>query len=112
MAILDSKLAVKALAALAHETRLEVFRLLVTAGRSGMSPSTIAEKLGLSAPTLSFHLKELVHAELIEGRSQGRFIIYCASYGHMQTLMDFLMENCCAAEQAEECGCATNKAEA
>lgn len=71
MATLDSKLAVKALAALAHETRLAVFRLLVTAGRSGMSPGAIAEKLGLPAPTLSFHLKELAHAELIEGKSQG-----------------------------------------
>ncbi|MFM0218065.1 ArsR/SmtB family transcription factor [Paraburkholderia caledonica] len=112
MATLDSKLAVKALAALAHETRLAVFRLLVTAGRSGMSPGAIAEKIGLPAPTLSFHLKELAHAGLIEGKSQGRFIIYSASYDHMQTLIDFLMENCCAAEQAEQCGCATNETEA
>lgn len=99
MGTLDSKQAVMALAALAHDTRLAVFRLLVTAGRSGMSPGAIAEKLGLAAPTLSFHLKELAHAGLIEGKSQGRYIIYCASYGHMQTLMEFLMENCCAAEQ-------------
>ncbi|KDR40264.1 ArsR family transcriptional regulator [Caballeronia glathei] len=109
---MDSKLAVKALAALAHDTRLTVFRLLVTAGRSGMSPGAMAGKLGLAAPTLSFHLKELANAGLIEGKSQGRFIIYCASYDHMQTLMDFLMENCCAAEQAEQCGCATNETEA
>ena len=58
MATFDSKLAVKALAALAHETRLAVFRLLVTAGPSGMSPGAIAEQMGLPAPTLSFHLKE------------------------------------------------------
>ncbi|MDR5794243.1 metalloregulator ArsR/SmtB family transcription factor [Caballeronia sp. LZ008] len=109
---MDSKLAVKALAALAHETRLAVFRLLVTAGHSGMSPGSIAEKLSLPAPTLSFHLKELANAGLIEGKNQGRFIFYCASYDHMQTLMDFLMENCCAAEQAEQCGCATNETEA
>ena len=109
MATLDSKLAVKALAALAHETRLAVFRLLVTAGRSGMSPGSIAEKLSLPAPTLSFHLKELANAGLIEGKNQGRFIFYCASYDHMQTLMDFLMENCCAAEQ---CNCAPNETEA
>jgi ArsR family transcriptional regulator len=81
----------------------------VTAGRSSMSPGAIADKLGLPAPTLSFHLKELAHAELIEGKSQGRFIIYCASYYHMQTLMDFLMENCCAAEQ---CDCASHETEA
>src|SRR5246127_4231379 len=105
MGTLDSKLAVKALAALAHDTRLAVFRLLITAGRSGMSPGAIAEKLGLAAPTLSFHLKELAHAGLIEGKSQGRFIVYCASYDHMKTLMEFLMENCCAAEKLS---CATN----
>jgi ArsR family transcriptional regulator, arsenate/arsenite/antimonite-responsive transcriptional repressor len=104
MATLDSKLAVKALAALAHDTRLAVFRLLVTAGRSGMSPGAIAQRLALPAPTLSFHLKELAHAGLIEGKSEGRYIIYSASYDHMQTLMDFLMENCCAGEQ---CGGAT-----
>jgi ArsR family transcriptional regulator len=109
MATLDSKLAVKALAALAHDTRLAVFRLLVTAGRSGMSPGAMAEQLGLAAPTLSFHLKELAHAGLIEGKSQGRFIVYCASYDHMQTLIDFLMENCCAADQ---CDRATNQTEA
>jgi ArsR family transcriptional regulator len=109
MATLDSKLAVKALAALAHDTRLAVFRLLVTAGRSGMSPGSMAEQLGLAAPTLSFHLKELAHAGLIEGKSQGRFIVYCASYDHMQTLIDFLMENCCAADQ---CDGATNQTEA
>jgi predicted transcriptional regulator len=74
-----------------------------------MSPGAIAEMLGLPAPTLSFHLKELANAGLIEGKNQGRFIFYCASYNHMQTLMDFLMENCCAAEQ---CNCATNETEA
>ncbi|MBC8751399.1 MULTISPECIES: ArsR/SmtB family transcription factor [Paraburkholderia] len=108
MATLDSKLAVKALAALAQDTRLAVFRLLVIAGRSGMSPGAIAEKLGLPAPTLSFHLKELTHAGLVESKSQGRHIIYSASYDHMQALIDFLMENCCAAEQ---CACAPNEAE-
>ncbi|MFM0694826.1 metalloregulator ArsR/SmtB family transcription factor [Paraburkholderia graminis] len=112
MTTFDSKLAVKALAALAHETRLAVFRLLVTAGPSGMSPGTIAEQMGLPAPTLSFHLKELAHAGLIEGKSQGRFIIYSASYDHMLTLMDFLMENCCAADQAEQCDCAINETQA
>jgi ArsR family transcriptional regulator len=109
MAIMDSKLAVKALGALAHDTRLAVFRMLVTAGPAGMSPGVLAERLSLPAPTLSFHLKELTHAGLIDGETQGRHIVYSAKYEHMQALMDFLMENCCA---AQECGCAPDEAEA
>jgi ArsR family transcriptional regulator len=109
MATIDSKIAVKALAALAHDTRLAVFRLLVTAGPAGMSPGVMAERLGLAAPTLSFHLKELAHAGLIHGESQGRYVVYSADYVHMRALMDFLMENCCA---AQECGCAPDEAEA
>ncbi|MPW15522.1 metalloregulator ArsR/SmtB family transcription factor [Paraburkholderia sp. CNPSo 3157] len=107
---MDSKSAVKALAALAQESRLATFRLLVTAGPVGMSAGAIAEALGLPSPSLSFHLKELSYAGLIEGRSQGRHVIYSASYSNMQALIDFLLENCCAAQQ--ECGCASNATEA
>ncbi|MGV7240259.1 metalloregulator ArsR/SmtB family transcription factor [Caballeronia sp. LjRoot29] len=107
MNAMDSKLAVKALAALAQETRLATFRLLVTAGPEGMSAGAISESLGLAAPTLSFHLKELAHSGLIEGTAQGRFVMYRAQYGHMQALIDFLMENCCAAEGL---GCAAKDA--
>lgn len=97
MESMNAKLAVKALAALAHDRRLAVFRLLVTAGPKGMSPGTIAEQIGLPAPTLSFHLKELSQAGLIDGHNQGRNIFYSANYACMNSLVSFLMENCCAA---------------
>lgn len=100
MKSMDAKLAVKALAALAHDRRLAVFRLLVTAGPDGMSPGTIAEKIRLPAPTLSFHLKELSQAGLIDGHNQGRHIFYSANYACMNSLVSFLMENCCAEERA------------
>jgi len=106
MATLDPKHAVTALAALAQESRLAAFRLLVTAGPRGMSAGAIAETLGMPAPSLSFHLKELSHAGLIEGHSQGRHVIYSANYDNMQALVDFLLENCCA---AQPCGCAPDE---
>lgn len=109
MATIDSKSAVTALAALAQESRLAAFRLLVTAGPPGMSAGAIAETLGLPSPSLSFHLKELSHAGLIAGRSQGRHIMYSANYDNMQALIDFLLENCCAAQQ---CACAPDETEA
>lgn len=84
------------------------FRLLVTAGSAGMNAGAIADALGTPAPSLSFHLKELTHAGLIEGHAQGRNVIYRANYENMQTLIDFLLENCCA---AEKCGRASNVVE-
>lgn len=108
MANIDSRRAVTALAALAQESRLAAFRLLVTAGSAGMNAGAIADALGTPAPSLSFHLKELTHAGLIEGHSQGRNVIYRANYESMQTLIDFLLENCCA---AEKCGRASSVAE-
>jgi len=99
MTIIDTKSAVTALGALAQESRLAVFRLLVTAGPPGMNAGAIADTLGLPAPSLSFHLKELAHAGLIDGRQQGRYVIYSANYDTMQALIDFLLENCCAAQQ-------------
>ena len=86
---------VKALAALAHETRLAVFRMLVQAGPDGLTPSAIAETLGIAASPLSFHLKELTHAGLIKPRQESRFIIYAANFEHMNSLVSFLNENCC-----------------
>lgn len=87
--------AVKALSALAHELRLATFRLLIQAGRQGLAASKISAALGISASALTFHLKELMHANLIFSRQEGRYVIYTAKYETMDSLIDFLMEDCC-----------------
>lgn len=92
---MESKDAVTALAALAQESRLAVFRLLVQAGPEGLAPGEIGERLGIPAPTLSFHLKALSHAGLIEDRRDGRYIFYSARYAQMNELLGFLTKNCC-----------------
>jgi ArsR family transcriptional regulator, arsenate/arsenite/antimonite-responsive transcriptional repressor len=88
--------AVKALAALAQETRLSLFRLLVQAGEAGLSAGQIAKELNIPNATLSFHLKELTHADLITARQESRFIFYAANFSAMNELLAFLTENCCA----------------
>lgn len=92
---MDTKAAIAALAALAQESRLATFRLLVQAGPAGLAASRIATALGLPASSLSFHLKELTHAGLIVPRQEGRFIIYAAQFDTMAGLIAFLTENCC-----------------
>jgi DNA-binding transcriptional ArsR family regulator len=92
---METKEAVTALAALAQETRLSIFRLLVGAGPEGMSVGSIGEKLGVAPATLSFHLKELSHAELVTSRQESRFIYYMADFAQMAALMTFLTQNCC-----------------
>lgn len=92
-----------ALAALAQESRLAVFRLLVTAGPPGIAASKIAEQLGVANSSLSFHLKELTHAGLIVPRHEGRFIIYAANFDTMNGLVAFLTENCCAGQPCAPC---------
>lgn len=87
--------AVGALGALAQVSRLQVYRLLVQAGPEGMAASDIAEKLKVPANTLSFHLKNLSHADLVQSRQEGRFIYYSANYPQMNALLGFLTENCC-----------------
>lgn len=87
--------AVETLGALAQESRLEVFRLLVRKGPKGMAAGELSEHLGLPPATMSFHLKELTRAGLIVSRRESRSIIYSANYEHMQELIDFLLENCC-----------------
>lgn len=90
--------AVRALAALAQETRLDVFRLLVQQGASGLAAGEIAEQLGVSPATLSFHLKELAHAKLVIARQDGRFVFYSANFAVMNRLLGFLTENCCVVD--------------
>lgn len=92
---MESKHAVEALGALAQDSRLQVYRLLVQAGREGLAASDIAERLGIPANTLSFHLKTLSHADLVHSRQDGRFIYYSINYEQMNTLLGFLTENCC-----------------
>ena len=90
--------AVSALAALAQETRLDAFRRLVQQGASGLASGEIAEHLGVSPATLSFHLKELSHAKLVTARQDGRFVFYAANFATMNRLLGFLTDNCCAAD--------------
>ncbi|MEK8032501.1 metalloregulator ArsR/SmtB family transcription factor [Ideonella sp. DXS29W] len=90
---------VRALAALAQPVRLRVFRTLVGAGGCGMVPSTLSECLAVPPPTLSFHLKELVHADLVTQERQGRFLIYRASLESMSGVMSYLTSHCCQSLQ-------------
>jgi DNA-binding transcriptional ArsR family regulator len=87
--------AVKAMAALAQASRLEIFRALVVAGSEGMTPSALSETLGVAANTLSFHLKELSHAGLVAQERAGRNLIYRAQFDRMNALISYLTENCC-----------------
>lgn len=99
---MKTKDAVTGLFALAHEARLEIYRLLVRKGSAGMAAGDLAEKFSMPAPTMSFHLKELSRAGLIVSRRESRSIIYAANYDHMEKLMGFLTENCCA-DNGGEC---------
>ena len=88
--------AISALGALAQESRLDIFRLLVQKGPQGLPVGDIRERLGLPPPTLSFHLNQIRHAELVSSRRESRLIIYTANYKRMNSLLTFLAENCCA----------------
>lgn len=90
--------ALAALAALAQETRLGAYRLLVEQGAGGLPAGEIAARLGVAPATLSFHLKELSHAGLVASRQDGRFIYYAADFDAMHALLEFLSEKCCAGE--------------
>jgi ArsR family transcriptional regulator len=86
---------IKALAALAHGSRLRVFRALVVAGPAGLTPGQLSEQLDIPAATLSFHLKELSNAGLIHPIREGRNLIYSAQFEHMNGVISYLTENCC-----------------
>lgn len=92
-----------ALAALGHATRLAVFRLLVEAGPEGLMAGEIADALALPGATLSFHLKELSGAGLIEGEPRGRYICYRADFAAMDALIGFLTRNCCGGQTLAAC---------
>lgn len=95
---METKTAVVQLAALAQENRLAIYRLLVQTGPEGLSAGRLAETLALPKATLSFHLKTLTQAGLIEARQDGRFIHYSTSYPAMNGLLGFLSENCCGGQ--------------
>src|SRR5205085_12560225 len=92
---MDQNRAVASLGALAQDTRLGLFRLLVTAGPAGLSAGTIAERLGVAPSSLSFHLQQLLHAGMVTQRRLSRQLIYAAEYGAMNQLLAYLTENCC-----------------
>ena len=106
---MEIKSALGALSALAQESRLAIFRYLVEAGPEGAVVGTIGESLKLAPATLSFHLKELSHADLLVSRQEGRFVRYSANFDTMNGLIAYLTENCCGGRSCEV-ACAPTKA--
>ena len=98
---MESDAVIKALAALAQASRLQIFRALVVAGDTGMSPGELAEQLQVLPNTLSFHLKELMNADLISQERSGRNLIYRAQYDRMNAVLAYLTQNCCQGEACE-----------
>ncbi len=96
--------AISALAALAQSARLRIFRALVAAGPAGLTPGALSASLEIPASTLSFHLKELVHADLVSQERDGRSLIYRASFEQMNDLLAYLTAHCC---QGEGCAAVT-----
>lgn len=92
---METKDIIAALAALAQESRLSTFRLLVQTGPQGLAASKIAEHLDVAPSSLSFHLKELSHAGLVTSRQEGRFVIYSANFDTMNGVLAYLTDNCC-----------------
>ena len=108
---MEEKDVIKALAALAQPTRLQVFRSLVVAGQAGATPGQLCESTGAPNATLSFHLKELMHAGLIAQERNGRFLVYRVDFARMNGVLAYLTENCCQGAsscvdaQAASCQC-------
>ncbi len=98
---MEEKDVVKSLAAIAQVTRLRVFRTLIVAGPSGLTPGALGDELGLAATTLSFHLKELTHAGLVSQARDGRHLIYRAVYEQMNAVLDYLTAHCCGGQPCE-----------
>lgn len=98
---MDETQAVKALGALAQDTRLRIFRSLVAQGPQGLTPGELTASLGVPSTALSFHLKELSHAGLVSQERDGRHLIYRAEFGAMSDLLQFLTAHCCQGEPCE-----------
>lgn len=98
---MESNSVVKALAALAQPSRLEAFRALVVAGDAGLTPGVLSAALQVAPNTLSFHLKELVHADLVSQERNGRNLIYRAQFDRMNAVLAYLTQNCCQGEPCE-----------
>lgn len=92
---METKSIVRALAAIAHEARLETYRQLVQAGPAGLAAGRLSELVKIPPSSLSFHLKELVNAGLLTSRQEGRFVFYSVQYETMNSLLAYLTENCC-----------------
>ena len=107
---MESITVVKALAALAQSSRLEIFRALVVAGQTGLTPGALAQSLGVAPNTLSFHLKELVHADLVSQERVGRNLVCRAQFDRMNAVLAYLTQNCCQgqaclSDAASACPC-------
>lgn len=98
---MEEKDVVKALAALAQVNRLQVFRALVVAGPTGLTPGDVSQSVGIPSATLSFHLKELLNAGLVSQERSGRNLIYRAHFGQMNALLGYLTDNCCAGQPCD-----------
>ena len=98
---MEEKYVIDARAALAQTSRLRIFRALVVKGNEGLTPALLAEMMGMPANTLSFHLKELMHADLISQERSGRNLIYRAQYDRMNAVLAYLSENCCQGQACE-----------
>jgi ArsR family transcriptional regulator, arsenate/arsenite/antimonite-responsive transcriptional repressor len=102
--MMDEQAAVSALGALAQGLRLRIFRALVGAGPQGLTPGVLAVMLDVSPPTLSFHLKELMHAGLVSQQRDGRHLIYRPALAHMNELLSYLVAHCCAGKPCDKGG--------
>jgi len=107
---MDAKQVIAALGALAHDTRLQVFRMLVQRGPDGLPAGTIAGELGIAPSSLTFHLQQLAHAGLVTPRRVSRQIIYATDFAAMNQVMGYLTENCCGT--ADACAPACRPAQA
>lgn len=92
---METKNIISALAALAQESRLAVFKQLVQAGPTGLAAGKISELTKIPPSSLSFHLKELLHADMVSSHTEGRFVIYAANFATMNALLQYLTDNCC-----------------